>query len=194
MEREHELQDRETDWKAKNSFMYRMGEPPSEKDIRKNEDGSLYLPISHIQSLLDDVFCGQWNFEVKESKFGRKWARGSGYIEATIPHTNTKIKRNGDAGIILTGNLRLDSPRLEAMILLSCAKKFGRLFGRDLNRDKDDAPLPIVKVERPSPSSEEKRLKILIDECDDIEELKSYRLVVPPSLKEAYEQRLSELS
>jgi hypothetical protein len=104
------------------------------------------------------------------------------------------VRRNGDAGIILTGNLRTDSPRLEAMILLSCAKKFGKIFGRDLNRTKDDAPLPVIKIEKRDPTNEEKRMEILIDECDDIEELTSYKLLIPETLKKKYESKLKKLS
>lgn len=176
------------------AYLKRISESPDPNFVRTNEDGSLYLPISIVQALLDDVFLGQWSFSVQDTRFGRKWARGSGIMEATVPHTSIKIHRSGDAGIVLTGNLRTDSPRLEAMILLSCAKKFGPLFGRDLNRFKDDAPLPIVKIEKSDATAEEKRMKILIEDSDDLTELKSYRLLVPASLKELYESRIAELS
>ena len=115
-------------------------------------------------------------------------------MEITNPFTSEKIKRSGDAGIILTGNLRTDSPRLEAMILLSCAKKFGRIFGRDLNRTKDDAPLPVAKIERTDPTTEEKRMQILIEECNDIKELETYKLVIPQNLKKQYQSKLKQLS
>ena len=175
-------------------FIRDLNSEPNPDHIRKNEDGSLYLPISHTQNLLDEIFIGQWDFEVTQSVYGRKWARGSGIMEVTNPVTGAKTKRNGDAAILLTGNLRTDSPRLEAMILLSCAKKFGRVFGRDLNRTKDDAPLPIVKIEKSDISSEERRMKILIEECDNKEELESYKLVIPKSLTKQYESKLKQLS
>ena len=144
--------------------------------------------------MLDDIFIGHWNFEVTNTVFGRKWARGSGIMEVVHPVTGLSIKRSGDAAIILSGNLRTDSPRLEAMILLSCAKKFGRILGRDLNRTKDDAPLPVIKIERNDPSTEEKRMQILIDECEDLKELESYKLVIPTSLKKRYQSKLKQLS
>lgn len=170
-----------------------LNKEPTTDYIRKNEDGSLYLPISHVQSLLDNVFLGHWSFEVTSTVFGRKWARGSGTIEVTHPITKEKIKRSGDAAIHLTGNLRTDSPRLEAMILLSCAKKFGKIFGRDLNRTKDDSPLPVVKLEKRDSTTEEGRMKLLIEECDDIHELESYKLLIPESLKKQYQSKLKEL-
>jgi hypothetical protein len=80
------------------------------------------------------------------------------------------------------------------MILLSCAKKFGRVFGRDLNRAKDDAPLPIIKIEKPEQSTEEKRMQLLIEDSTDAKELESYRLVIPKNLKKQYESKLKQLN
>lgn len=180
--------------KEQQQFTYDLNEDPNTLFIKQNDDGSFYLPISHIQSLLDEVFLGHWSFEVRREVFGRKWARGSGVIEVIHPVTKEKIVRNGDAAIILTGNLRTDSPRLEAMILLSCAKKFGRIFGRDLNRHKDDEPLKVVRIEKRDVTTEEKRMQILIEECDDLQELESYRLLIPEGLKKQYQQKLKQLS
>lgn len=174
-------------------FVRDINSDPDPNHIQKNDDGSLYLPISYVQQHLDNVFLGLWSFTVTERVFGRKWARGSGIIEVVYP-TGQRVTRNGDAAIILTGNMRTDSPRLEAMILLSCAKKFGRVFGRDLNRTKEDAPLPVVKVEKTDPTTEEKRMRILIEESDNLDDLKSYRMVVPQSLKKLYESKIKKLS
>lgn len=182
------------DFKMATQFVADLNSDPNPDHIKKNDDGSLYIPISAVQTLLDDIFMGQWSFEVTSTTFGRKWARGSGVMEVLNPITNTTIKRSGDAGIILTGNLRTDSPRLEAMILLSCAKKFGRVFGRDLNRTKDDAPLPVIRIEKRDATTEEKRMEILIDECDDVQELMSYKLLIPENLKKKYELKLKKLS
>jgi hypothetical protein len=175
-------------------FIADLNQDPNKEDIRQNEDKSFYLPISVTQNLLDDIFLGQWSFEVTSVSFGRKWARGSGVMEVIHPITGNKIRRNGDAGVLLTSNVRIDSPRLEAMILLSCAKKFGRVFGRDLNRAKDDAPLPIIKIEKPEPSTEEKRMQLLIEDSTDAKELESYRLVIPKNLKKQYESKLKQLN
>lgn len=174
-------------------FTKDLNADPNPEHIRKNDDGSLYIPISITQTLLDEIFLGQWNFELVSVSFGKRWARGYGVMEVTHPITNQKIRRSGDAGILLTNNMRTDSPRLEAMILLSCAKKFGRVFGRDLNRTKDDAPLPVIRVEKRDVTTEEKRMQILIEECEDISELESYRLIVPQSLKKQYESKLKQL-
>ena len=130
---------------------------------------------------------------MNRESFGRKWAKGSGIIEVIHPITNQVIKRNGDAAIVLTGNLRTDSPRLEAMVLLSCAKKLGKTFGRDLNRAKEDAPLATVRIEKKDATTEEIRMKALIDDIQDASELETYRLVVPTSLKKHFESKLKKL-
>jgi len=151
---------------------------PLPENVKKNDDGSLYIPISITQTLLDDIFLGQWDFQMTESTYGRKWARGSGYMDCTHPLTGQKIRRGGDAGILLTGNVRTDSPRLEAMVLLSCARKFGKVFGRDLNRNSDDAPLPIVKVDKtPDKDTEQKRLLDLINDCTTQDEVNSFKIL-----------------
>lgn len=155
-----------------------LNKEPLPEHIKKNDDGSLYIPISITQTLLDDIFLGQWDFEITSSTYGRKWARGSGYMDCTNPITGLKIRRSGDAGILLTGNVRTDSPRLEAMVLLSCARKFGKVLGRDLNRSKDDAPLPIVKVDKtPDKDTEQQRLLDLINDCTTQDEVNSYQIL-----------------
>ena len=174
-------------------FTRSLNDEPPKEEIHQNEDGSLYIPISIVQSKLDRFFYSHWSFEMNREVFGRKWARGSGYIEVVHPVTNQVIRRNGDAAIILTGNLRTDSPRLEAMVLLSCAKKLGKAFGRDLNRAKEDAPLVTVRVEKRDASTEETRMRALIDDIEDASELESYKLVVPSSLKKHYETKLKKL-
>jgi hypothetical protein len=159
-------------------FTFDLNKEPLPEHIKKNDDGSLYIPISITQSLLDDIFLGRWNFEITSSTYGRKWARGSGYMDCVNPITGEKIRRSGDAGILLTGNVRTDSPRLEAMVLLSCARKFGKVLGRDLNRFKDDAPLPVVKVDKsPDKDTEQQRLLDMINDCTTEEEINSYKIL-----------------
>lgn len=174
-------------------FVNMLNADPPKEEIHRNEDGSLYVPISFVQNKLDLIFYGHWSFKMERESFGRKWARGSGVMEVVHPITGHIIRRNGDAAIILTGNLRTDSPRLEAMVLLSCAKKLGKVFGRDLNRQKEDAPLPVVRVEKKDVSTEEARMKALIDDITDPAELESYKLVVPTSLKKHFDAKLKKL-
>ena len=178
-----------------NQWVKDMNADPNPEHIRKNDDGSLYIPISITQTLLDDIFLGQWDFQMTASTYGKRWARGNGYIECTHPITGQRIRRGGDAGIALTGNVRTDSPRLEAMVLLSCAKKFGRVLGRDLNRAKDDAPLPVVRVQKTDAETEKERLSMLIQQAETIEEAKSYKILAEQrGLLKELETKLTNLT
>lgn len=172
-----------------------INKDPSTENVRKNDDGSLYIPISITQTMLDNIFLGHWSFEMVRETYGRKWARGVGRMTVIHPHTDREIVRSGDAGILMTGNIRLDSPRLEAMVLLSCARKFGRVLGRDLNRTRDDAPLPVIKVEHtPPPSEEESRLIQLIEQCDTVEKLQTFLLLAKTKkVMPAYNKKLNDL-
>lgn len=127
-------------------WMQDLNNDPNPDHVKKNDDDSEFIPISIEQKLLDETFLSMWDFEVLRETYGKTSARGYGRMIGTCPVNGKQIVRGGDAAINLTGDLKLDSPRLEAMILLSCAKKFGRKFGRDLNRDKQDAPLPVIQI------------------------------------------------
>lgn len=148
---------------------------PNPEHIRENKDKSKYIPISFTQNLLDEIFLGQWDFEVLRESYGKKWARGYGKMTATHPVTGKTITRGGDAAIVLTGDLKMDSPRLEAMIQLSCARKFGRVFGRDLNRDLMDAPLPVTPKDAIEPVDVVKsRLIALMEQCTTVKSLSTW--------------------
>lgn len=167
---------------------------PNPELVKKHDDGSLYLPISATQNLLDEIFLGQWSFEVLREQYGRKWGRGYGLMTVINPITGNSIARGGDAAIQLTGNMKLDSPRLEAFILLSCAKKFGKKFGRDLNRNKDDAPLPVITEQKVPVNEEKDRLQKLIEDCTNIDTLKTYHLVAGQyKLTPVYNKKLKQL-
>lgn len=174
-------------------FISDLNKEPISEHVKKNDDGSSYIPISVTQTLLDDIFLGQWNFEMLRDNYGRKWARGYGRMTCINPVSGFEIVRGGDAGILLTGNVRQDSPRLEAMVLLSCARKFGKVFGRDLNRTKDDAPLSTIKLEKVDFETEEKRTEALIEGCTDFAELKSYQFIIPKSLQKKFDIKLGQL-
>lgn len=132
--------------KTLSEWVEEMNQDPNPDYVKKNEDGSEFIPISTTQKLLDEKFHGLWDFEMLRETYGKTSARGYGRMICTCPINGEKITRGGDAAINLTGDLKMDSPKLEAMVLLSCAKKFARCLGRDLNRDKQDAPLPVIQI------------------------------------------------
>lgn len=144
-------------------------DPPSD-EVKKNEDGSLYIPISNTQNKLDEVYCALWDWDFKESFIGKKQATGKGVINVRIKICGELIciSKSGSAGIRLSGDMRMDYPLLEAMTFLSAARKLGRWFGRDLNRDRDDAPLPVVDISNEKYDADEE-FNYLLSELGKIE-------------------------
>lgn len=118
---------------------------PAPEKIKQNEDGSFYIPISIVQNDLDLLFGHSWNWDFEHEVIGKSGAMGKGKVWVVHPITGQTIMRSGTAAINFTGQMRLDYPRLEAMTFLNAVKKIGRCFGRDLNRNIDDAPTPITK-------------------------------------------------
>ncbi len=113
---------------------------------------------------MDRIFHHGWGWNFEREIIGKTGAMGKGIIFYTHPVTGQEIIRSGTAAINFEGQMKLDYPRLEAMTFLNASKKIGRCFGRDLNRNIDDAPSPIVKPE-PNPEIdnefEETKTKLL---------------------------------
>lgn len=119
------------------------------ENVKTSEDGSYkFVPISQIQKKLDEVFGGTWGWDLQREFWGRGYATGKGVLTYQHPVTGQMVSKGGTAGIVVTKQITMDYPKLEAQVLLNAAKKIGRAFGRDLNRDKEDAPLPVIEVER----------------------------------------------
>lgn len=126
---------------------------PQAEDLRQNEKSaeqdkeSYYIPISIVQSKLDEVFMGLWSWEFQDPIFGKTGLLGRGALSYKHPIANEWITRTGTAAIPYGTDIRMDYPRLEAMVLLNASKKIGISFGRNLNRDIDDAPMPVINLQ-----------------------------------------------
>lgn len=120
---------------------------PLPEEIKQNDDGSLYLPISIVQNKMDKIFGHSWSWSFERETMGKTGATGVGTVHYTHPVTGQYIHRTGTAAINFEGQMRLDFPRLDAQTFLNASKKIGRCFGRDLNRNIEDAPAPKVMVE-----------------------------------------------
>lgn len=117
--------------------------------VKTSEDGSYkFIPISLIDSRLDEIFGGQWSWDLQKEFWGKGYVTGKGVLSYKHPATGEWITKSGTAAVPLTKQITLDYPKLESQVRLNAAKKIGKSFGRDLNRDKDDAPLPVIEVDR----------------------------------------------
>lgn len=162
-------------------LMVLNSEPPKDEiKINENVKGKpRYLPISFVQMKLDEIFFGLW----KTDKFNFLTIANEmvGWIELTVFHPvlNEWITRTGSAGVLIRqkegadltdvsqkikNGLTMDFPHLEAMCLLSAAKKFGKIFGRDLNRKFEDEYNPNWNEDLFIPKPIAQKLKDLIIE------------------------------
>jgi hypothetical protein len=150
-------------------FTQRLNIQPGENEIQVNKaaNNSRYLPISFTETKLDEIFAGLWNFELKSYQVvaneiiatgvlsvfhpvAKMWLHRSGTAAVTIQQRSEK---NGGTGRIsniddkIRNTLVKDFPHLESEVLKSAAKKFGKIFGRDLNRQFEDSYSPIYTEE-----------------------------------------------
>lgn len=125
--------------------------------VKTSEDGAYkFIPISVIEGKLDELFYGEWSFSLDREVIGRFYATGKGSLSYRHPVTGNWITKSGTAAVSLTKEITMDYPKLESQCILNAAKKIGPVFGRNLNRDRDDAePLPVVQVEASDDLNEE---------------------------------------
>jgi hypothetical protein len=179
------------------------------KDSQGNYHPIKYVPISHIQTTMDEVFGALgWGFEMKDIKIVGNELLGMMILTVYCPITGREIKRSGTAAVMirqksgaentdvnakLKNALAMDAGHLQAECIKSACKTLGRAFGRDLNREFDDTYEPENSV--PDVVDVEK----LIKNCNTIDELKAVKEQYPDKVKNpiayaAFMKRYNELS
>jgi hypothetical protein len=124
--------------------------------VKDSEDNSYkFIPISAVEAKLDEVFGGVWSWKLDREFFGKGYATGVGTLSYVHPVNSVVIHKTGTAGVAMSKEVTMDYPRLEAQVLLNAAKKIGKAFGRDLNRDREDKGLPVIQVETEENLNEE---------------------------------------
>jgi len=153
------------------SFTQRLNAPPEQESVDKTPDGKAgTILISHIQNLLDEYFWGLWSeSEMKWQQIGNEIV-ATMMLTVIHPVWGKEITRIGAAAIVIMvdkapdniqGNeknlwalnmqnkksnaLDMAFPKLKTECLKNAANSFGKLFGRDLNRKKQDEYKPILK-------------------------------------------------
>ncbi len=123
-------------------------------------DGFNYLPISHIEMILDELFFGQWSTSDFNYQQICNEIIGSLTLTITSPVTGQPMTRIGAASIVIMQDkgskledftttkkktaLVMGFPRLKAECLKNAAQSIGKLLGRDLNRKKSDFYTPLI--------------------------------------------------
>jgi len=164
------------------NFTQKLNSAPSADSIDKTADGKAgTILISHIEMLLDEYFFGEWDTEnFKCEQIGNevvasidllvlnpvtlRMKRRVGAAAITImvdkaPDGLTQHDRNMwalDMSNKKSNALDMGFPKLKAECLKNAANSLGKLFGRDLNRKKQDNFNPLIKKQfvDPQPKNE----------------------------------------
>lgn len=152
-------------------FLRRLNSEPEVSELDRTADGKAKtLPISFVEMTLDELFLGVWGTTNFTTKLISNEVVGELELWVKHPITGDMITRSGAAGIIiqmdkapenLTGQERnnwaldpsnkkpnaldLGYPKLKAECVKNAAQSLGKVFGRDLNRKKNDKFIPAYK-------------------------------------------------
>jgi len=146
------------------SFTEKLNREPNPAEIEKTPDGRANsLPISFVEMTLDELFFGQWGTRNYTTKLISNEVVGELELYVVHPVSGIEITRVGSAAIIIqvdkapddiTGKERnswaldvmnkkpnaldLGYPKLKAECVKNAAQSLGKIFGRDINRKKQD--------------------------------------------------------
>lgn len=152
-------------------FLRRLNSEPEVSELDRTADGKAKtLPISFVEMTLDELYLGIWGTRNYTTKLISNEVVGEIELWVFHPILHVEITRTGAAGIIiqmdkapenLTGQeknnwaldpsnkkpnaLDLGYPKLKAECVKNAAQSLGKVFGRDLNRKKNDKFNPAYK-------------------------------------------------
>lgn len=139
-------------------FQKKLNSDPDKEDVEVNELLSRetktikFVPVGSIERMLDELFSGLYNIEIREVKIVANEIVIHARIQYYHPVAGVWLHRDGigavqirwTRGIDITdmnGKLKnalvADAPHAYAEAIKNAAKKIGKMFGRSLNRDDD---------------------------------------------------------
>lgn len=173
--------------KSCQTFIEKLNSSPTPESIDKTPDGKAStILISHIEMLLDEYFFGLW--ETENFKWAVISNEVVGSIDLCFYHpvTGVRMKRTGAAAIQImvdrvpediknnqvaknqwalnpdnkkSSALDMGFPKLKTECLKNAANSLGKMFGRDINRQKSDTFKPLLKVDTSNQIENLKALK-----------------------------------
>jgi len=170
-----------------------------------------YLPINRIEYLLTAIFI-EWHFSINDVKLLGNSIVVTGTLYVTNPITGKEMYQDGigasplqtdqGAGAIefnklKSGSVMMAAPAAESYAIKDAAEKFGKIFGKDLNR-KDNISYDSLLDKYQSRKFTNDNV-IEINNCNSIDELELYIDVHPEFLSNsdfltAFNKRKDELS
>lgn len=141
--------------------LYKQPEP-SQVKVNEKADNSLYLPISIVETTLDEVYHGLWSTRNFTTRVIANELVGE--IELMVFHPVAKVwlTRIGAAAqpimfhaksdiSVLSNKIKnalvRDYPHLKAQAVKNAALSLGVIFGRDLNREHTDTYVPSMETQ-----------------------------------------------
>jgi len=145
------------------NFLKTLNKPvtPGQIKVNKFANDSKYIPISFIETRLDQYFFGLWETVNFRTQVIVNEVVGSIDLRVKHPVTGDWITRTGAAGVPIQmksgsgvtqvgekihNTLVKDYPHLKAMCVLNAVKSLGKMFGRDLNRKFEDDYQPLLRL------------------------------------------------
>lgn len=198
------------------SFLQLLSSEPLPSEIAAHPyiKGYMYVPISFIESSLDELFFGLW--QTKEFRWNVVMNEIVGSISLGVFHpvAGQWIWREGSASIVIqqesakrggsgkienlsrekiANTLGKDFPHLKASCISNAARSFGKLFGRDLNRKLEDEYHQITEQQE----SHEQAIEIL-NKCESIQGMNKAWAMNPqwhkvPAVHKVYKKKAEQL-
>lgn len=167
-----------------------------------------YLPIERIEFLLTAIFI-EWSFEIKDVKLIGNSVVVTGTLVVNNPITSLPMRQDGigamalqtdqGAGAIEFNKLKSSSvmmaaPAAESFAIKDAAEKFGKIFGKDLNRKEDITYDGLL-----TRYSKVIDFKFEMNECETVSDLEDYYDSHPELLNNVeftneFKRRVNELS
>jgi len=149
-------------------FTARLNSEPAPESLEPTPDNrAKTVTISHIEMTLDELFFGQWSTKDFTWSAIANEVQGSLTLEVIHPVNGQKITRIGAASVVIMVDkvpqgidgqernqwainpmnkkpnaLDLAFPKLKAECLKNAAQSLGKIFGRDVNRKRQDVYRP----------------------------------------------------
>lgn len=172
------------------NFIQRLNKANPTSGVDSTADGKAKtLFISHVEMTLDEYFFGLWSTENYKWSVIQNEVVGSLDLVVCHPVNGMMIRRIGAASIIIqvdkvpeglkgkernewalnasnkkSNALDMGFPKLKAECLKNAAQSLGKIFGRDLNRDKkvgqSDTFNPLIKTENTGGKSNAEKMAI----------------------------------
>jgi hypothetical protein len=125
--------------------------------ISLNDENGKYIPIHIVEDMLDEVFgWSNWNYQIKS--YSRNFDKLDVVVTLSVvidgvctvsrdgsaTHTIKPVNKNSDG----TDINDMDLPIAASFALANAAKKFGRYFGRHLNKDAASVNTTVIKAKK----------------------------------------------